>query len=202
MVYAAFLRAINVGGHATVRMTDLRDAFLAAGCTNVRTVIQSGNVVFEAPAAVRPAVVKRVCRRLESLVGKDPGVFVRTHRELASLVEADPFRTFAGEQGVKLYVAFLGGEPARVPRLPLRSDTESVEAFATNGRDVFIVSRKKRGNFYGFPNGVVEKEFGVAATTRNWNTVVRVTDAMTARQADSSARTADATSGRRGRRPV
>ena len=49
MTYIAFLRAINVAGHASLKMTDARDAFAAAGCRNVRTYIQSGNVLFEVP---------------------------------------------------------------------------------------------------------------------------------------------------------
>lgn len=49
--YIAFLRAINVAGHATVKMTDLNRAFVSAGGKNVRTVIQSGNVLFEAADA-------------------------------------------------------------------------------------------------------------------------------------------------------
>ncbi len=50
VTHVAFLRAINVAGHAVVNMTDLRDAFAAAACGNVRSLIQSGNVVFESPA--------------------------------------------------------------------------------------------------------------------------------------------------------
>jgi len=91
MTYIAFLRAINVGGHATVKMTDVRDAFVAAGCRNVRSVIQSGNVIFDAPASGRTALETRICQRLAALIGKDPGVCVRTARELESVAEAGPF---------------------------------------------------------------------------------------------------------------
>ena len=174
MVYAAFLRAINVGGHATVKMTDVRDAFVAAGCKDVRTVIQSGNIIFDAPASGRAALARRICQRLEALVGKDPGVCIRTARELALLVEADPFRKFAGDRDVKLYVAFLGGKPERSPRLPFRNDKEALEVFAATGHDVIIVSRTGKNGLYGSPYGIVEKAFGVAATIRNFNTVSRI----------------------------
>lgn len=62
--YAAFIRAINVAGHATVRMSDLRDAFTAAGCKGVRTYIQSGNVIFEASEENIAAVFQRVRARV------------------------------------------------------------------------------------------------------------------------------------------
>src|SRR5690349_8927931 len=101
-MYVAFLRAINVAGHATVKMTDVRDAFAAAGCRNVRTVIQSGNIIFDAAASGRAALAKRLCQQLEPLIGKDPGVFIRTQDDLAAMVESDPFRTVAREKDVKL----------------------------------------------------------------------------------------------------
>jgi len=174
VVFVAFLRAINVGGHATVKMTDVRDAFAAAGCKNVRTVIQSGNIIFEAPASGRAALARRICQRLEALVGKDPGVCIRTARELELLVQADAFRKFSADGAVKVYVAFLGGKPERSPRLPLRDDKEALDVFAAAGRDVVIVSRKAKNGLYGSPYGIVEKAFGVAATIRNFNSVSRI----------------------------
>ena len=63
MTHVAFLRAVNVGGRGLVKMTDLQKAFAAAGAKNVRTVIASGNVVFEAPGALgslRERIVKKV----------------------------------------------------------------------------------------------------------------------------------------------
>ena len=174
MLYVAFLRAINVGGHAAVKMTDVRDAFVAAGCKNVTTVIQSGNVIFEAAASGRAALARRICQQLEPLIGKDPGVFIRTKDDLAALVAADRFKKFAREDNVKLYVAFLAGKPTRAPRLPLRDDKEHLELFATSSNDAFIVSRRKPKGFYGFPNAFVEKAFGVKATSRNWSTVQKI----------------------------
>ena len=63
--YVAFLRAINVAGHASVKMSKLRATFQRAGGSEVRTLIQSGNVLFEAPAREAAGVVRRV-------VGDDP----------------------------------------------------------------------------------------------------------------------------------
>jgi uncharacterized protein (DUF1697 family) len=174
MTYIAFLRAINVGGRATVKMDDVRAAFLRAGCKNVRSVIQSGNVIFDAPASGRAALATRICQRLEALIGKDPGVCMRTARELETLAEAVAFRKSSGEPDVKLYVAFVGGKPKRSPRLPLRDEKEALEVFATSGPDVIIISRREKNGLYGSPYRVVEKAFGVPATIRNVNTVSRI----------------------------
>lgn len=105
--YVAFLRAINVGGHAIVKMTDLRDAFAAAACKNVRTLIQSGNVVFDAAAKNTAALFQRIRAKLRALLGEEPGVFFRTVGEIDRLAKLAPFKRFAARRGIKLYVAFL-----------------------------------------------------------------------------------------------
>ncbi len=70
--YVAFLRAINVAGHRTVRMSDLNVAFLAAGCRGVRTYIHSGNVIFESPGKNTAAVFQRIRSKLLELFGAEP----------------------------------------------------------------------------------------------------------------------------------
>ena len=174
--YVAFLRAINVGGRAVVKMTDVRDAFAAAGCRNVRTYIQSGNVVFDLPEAKTASIFQKVRAQLTQLLGHEPGVVVRTLGELEALVKSAPFKKVQGEPRVKLYVAFLGEKPKGKPHFPIRSVKEALEVFGMRDLDVFVVSRPRPGRFYGFPNLLIEKELLVSATTRNWTTVTKVVD--------------------------
>ncbi len=91
--YIAFLRAINVAGHARVRMSALTGAFAAAGCTGVRTYIQSGNVIFEAPEENTAAVFQRVRLKLRDLLGEKPGVLFRTVRQVERIVSGAPFKS-------------------------------------------------------------------------------------------------------------
>ena len=172
--WVAFLRAINVGGHAVVRMTDLRDAFAAAGCKGVRTYIQSGNVVFESPSDDTAGLFERIRARLRDLLGAEPEVLFRTAREVEKLVAGNPFGALMTKPDVKLYVAFLAQKPRKKPAFPLRSAPEALEVIAMKGREVFIVSRRKKNGLYGFPNGFIEKALGVPATSRNWNTVTKI----------------------------
>jgi uncharacterized protein (DUF1697 family) len=174
--YVAFLRAINVGGHAVVKMTDLRDAFAAAGCKNVRTLIQSGNVVFETSAENAAALFQRILVKLGALLGEEPVVLFRTAREIERLVKLAPFKRFATRRGIKLYVAFLSQKPRRKPPFPLRSAPEALDVIGMTHLEVFVVSGRKKNRFYGFPNALVEKELGVAATTRNWSTIAKIAE--------------------------
>jgi uncharacterized protein (DUF1697 family) len=173
--YVAFLRAVNVGGHAIVRMSDLRDAFAAAGCLEVKTFIQSGNVIFAVPDQLAKRVLAEIPVKLRALLGKEPGIMFRTAREMENLVAAAPFQDHEEDPEVKRYVAFLVARPKKKPALPLQSDREALEVLAMKDRDLFILSRRKPNGMFGFPNEFIEKELGVAATSRNWNTVTRIT---------------------------
>ncbi|MGQ0641175.1 MAG: DUF1697 domain-containing protein [Gemmatimonadaceae bacterium] len=174
MTHVAFIRAINVRGHTTVAMRDLMDAFVAAGCTNVRSVIQSGNIVLTPPIGPKTFALDNVRRRVQSEIGSDLVIVFKTIKQLERLVKADPFRGYTGKRGLKLYVAFLTKRPRGDVALPVRSAKEHLEAIAIAGRDVFIVSARKPSGFYGFPNNFIEAELGVLATTRNWSTITKI----------------------------
>ena len=173
--YVAFLRAINVGGQAVVRMSRLRDAFTAAGCVDARTFIASGNVVFEAAAQDAAALFGRIRVRVTRLLGRDTAVCFRTLAEIERLVRSDPFGARAADRTVKLYVAFLAEKPRETLLLPAGRPKEGLEAFGIAGREMFLVSRRKPNGFYGFPNTFVES-LGVVATTRNWSTVRKIAE--------------------------
>lgn len=172
-MHVAFLRAVNVAGHASVRMAALRGAFERAGCRAVRTYIQSGNVLFDASAAELPELLPRLRAAVNRLAGGPTTVVFRTLRELASLVRSAPFQAYEEVADVKLYVALLAARPRTTPALPIELPADGLEAFALRRNDVLLISRRVRGRF-GFPNSSVEKEFGVPATTRNWNTVTKL----------------------------
>jgi uncharacterized protein (DUF1697 family) len=176
--HVAFLRAINVGGHASVKMTVFKRAFAAAGCKDVRTYIQSGNVLFDSGGKDPAILMKRVQARLRRLVGGEATVVCRTLRELQGIVKAAPFKRLAVDRDVKLYVAFLSQRPRRKPSLPIVVPKEGLEVVKAKGMEAFIVSRRKGSGMYGFPNGLVEKKYGVPATTRNWTTVTKVADLL------------------------
>ena len=172
--YVAFLRAINVGGHAKVNMSELREAFAAAGCRNVRTHIQSSNVIFESPAQDLAKLLHNVLAKLRNLLDGEQVIMLRTAGEIEEIIRKAPFKDVEAEPGIKLYVAFLSQKPRSKPRLPLVSSREALEAVAISDREVFVVSRRKKNGFFGFPNLLVEKELGVPATTRNWTTVSKI----------------------------
>jgi uncharacterized protein (DUF1697 family) len=181
MRFAAFLRGVNVGGHRTLKMADLRAAFERMGFENVHTIQASGNVVFESGAGDEPAPTERIEAELERLLGYPIKVLVRRVDDLVSLVQSDPFGGVAVAPDTKLYVTFLS--------LPVESGTERgqerTEGLPTNPEPGLVLVRVtaeevlsavtvSRG--FGTPELMtfLEKAFGPSVTTRNWNTIRKI----------------------------
>jgi uncharacterized protein (DUF1697 family) len=177
--YVAFLRAINVAGHARVDMASLCNAFARAGCVHVQSYIQSGNVIFETDEEDREPLFQKVRRNVCTLTGEHSGVVFRSTRQLQALVKAAPFKAYETDRSLKLYAVCLLHKPRRVPPFPWEDPEERLEAIGVKGLDVLVVSRRKEPRlFYGFPNSFVEKMLDVPATSRNWSTVRRIEELM------------------------
>ena len=93
--YAAFLRGINVGGKRSIKMAELRTAFAAQGSTNVKTVLASGNVLFDTAEMDAAVLCEAIEQHLKQEFGHKIFVLLRTVAELQCLVAANPFKEIA-----------------------------------------------------------------------------------------------------------
>jgi uncharacterized protein (DUF1697 family) len=173
-LYVVFLRGINVGGHNIVKMDKIAELFAAMGFADVKIYIQSGNVVFRAKEKNLDDLAARIEGELQKLVENEVRVMLRTLAELTVMVKENPFKKAEAEPDVKLYVTFLCEDPKNKAALQLISPKKDVDVFLVQNRTVFSISRIVKGS-YGFPNAFVEKELGGCATTRNWNTIKKIT---------------------------
>jgi uncharacterized protein (DUF1697 family) len=165
-VAVALLRGINVGRNRRIKMADLREALTAAGFGRVRTLLQSGNVVLDAPGASAGDVEQRVHDAVLAFSGFDVAVVVRTAAELAAVVEQSPMPD--PQDGARYLVVFLNGpaDDVELPDLPEGSD----EQWWRSGRQIYVWCPR------GLLESPVMEHFGgrkasVPATVRNWNTV-------------------------------
>lgn len=149
-----------MAGHASIKMTDLKQVFEAAGCKEVRTVIQSGNVLFEAEEGETSRIIQRVQSKLSALFGSKATILFRTLQEVERLVRADPVKRLSARPDVKLYVSFLSEKPPRKPKLPLASAKESLEVMRITEREVFVVSRKKKNGCLVFRTASLKPRSG------------------------------------------
>jgi uncharacterized protein (DUF1697 family) len=162
------LRGINLGPSRRIAMPALRQAFTDAGFENVRTYVQSGNVVLSSDA--EPGKLAAACERLiKDTFGFDVPVIVRTREELAEVVKLNPLGELA-DNPKRYQVSFLAEAPdADVVRklAELKADTEELIAV---GRELYAwhpggVARSKLWAALAGP------KLGVSATARNWSTV-------------------------------
>lgn len=171
----ALLRGINVGGKNKLPMKDLAALFREAGCEDVRTYIQSGNVLFRAGATPADAIPSLISASIEDRFGYRVPVVRRTAAELRATVEANPF---AGAEADRLLVLFLADspDPERVEALdPNRSPGDE---FAVVGREVFLhcpngFARSKLTNSY------FDSALSTTSTGRNWRTVGKLLELAT-----------------------
>jgi uncharacterized protein (DUF1697 family) len=171
--YVAFFRAVNVPGHARISTAELERTFVAAGAGDVASFGHAGTLVLRAERDVQ-SIMTRARDAIERHHGERPLIVTRSAQAILELVSTAPFESYAAAPSDKLYVVFLARTPRRSPKLPLASPTERLTVLERRGRDVLLVSGRKRSGFYGFPNGFVETAFGVPATTRNWTTVSKL----------------------------
>jgi uncharacterized protein (DUF1697 family) len=174
ITYIALLRGINVGGNKLIKMKELSTVLSSAGLHNVRTFIASGNVIFESTTTDRIKLARMIEKQLTKAFGHDVAVMVRTIDELEAVVKLAPFRNVKNKKEAMLFTVFLASQPKRLPKLPLRSETERFNVIAIIHGVAFIVARRKKTGWFGFPNNFIEKQLAVTATTRNWSTVERI----------------------------
>ena len=172
--YVALLRGINVGGRTKVGMDELRRLFVALGHPEVKTYLQSGNVIFR--STVEEA--SRLAGEIEGRIGRDLGVTVtvllRTKDDLAQVVANNPFLGRETDDA-KLHETFLADAPERERVARLETPAGEPDELALVGREVYLhcphgYGRTKLNNAY------IERRLGVAATTRNWRTVTALYD--------------------------
>ena len=172
----AMLRGVNVGGHAKVAMTDLRAAFVDMGQRDVRTFIQSGNVLFTTSSSAT-SLGPVIEGALEARFGFEIKVVVRTGAQLRSLVGHNPLLS-GGREPAKLHVTFLGAKPDPSRLAGLDSRGLLPDEFRVTGREVFVHCPGGYGRTK-LNNAFFERALAVTATTRSWKTVTTLADMAT-----------------------
>ncbi len=169
------------------KMTELRASFEAAGFTAVRTVLSSGNIVFDARAASPASLERRAEAAMKERLGRGFLAIVRPVDALRSLVATDPYRGFRLPSDAKRIVTFL--RKAADPGISLPIEVDGARILCVRGGEAF-------GAYVRTPRGpvfmtLVEKTFGEEVTTRTWDTVRKVAGSSSTPTATSrrSART-------------
>ena len=168
--YVAFLRGINVGGNNKIDMDELRQAFMSWGFAGVKTVLASGNVIFETQKA-KAGLAQIIEQKISESFGIDVSVILRTVDDIKALAEADPFKNIRVTPQTRLYVTFLADKPkSKTPE----SQDKDFRILHVSDAEVFSVLTLLPDRRTVDLMKILEIEFGKKITTRNWNTVCRI----------------------------
>jgi uncharacterized protein (DUF1697 family) len=165
--YAAFMRALNVGGHV-VKMEELKKIFVKLGHSKVESFIASGNIVFESPSKDTAALEQKIEAALEKALGYDVATFVRDFDELAAIGSAMPFKGLI--DAPTYVVGFLHAPLDAAVKKRFMALAAKEDRFAASGREVWWHSTIRQGESK-FSANVFDKALGVQSTWRNLRTV-------------------------------
>jgi uncharacterized protein (DUF1697 family) len=177
MRYAALLRGINVGGAKKVPMADLRTLAASLGFSDPKTLLQSGNLVFDAKATAQH-VEKKLETAVRDRFGFESKIVVRSAEDWPGIIERNPFAAEASRDPGRLIVLFLREAPPKSAEQALKKAIVGREVSRVIGREAYIY----------YPDGsglskltvpVIEKSLATTGTGRNWNTTLKIAAALT-----------------------
>ncbi|MCW8397560.1 DUF1697 domain-containing protein [Legionella sp. PATHC038] len=178
MNYVALLRGINVGGHKKIAMRDLCLLFETLGFKQVKSILQTGNIVFEAtPHVSETHLEKQISSAIDQHLQLETTVLVRPKESLVEMIRCNPFSEMAISDPSHLLVMFLDKNPS----------SPALEALikSIQGREQIICGHQCL--YLAYPDGigrsklthhVIEKKLGVQGTARNWTTLVKINASM------------------------
>ncbi len=181
----ALLRAVNVAGHQPVAMATLRDLATALGLMNVRSLLQSGNLVFRSDArsgaGLEGLLEAEAARRLDLRTD----FLVRSAKELAEIIANNPFPAAAARDPGHLVVMFLKDAPAAKNVDELRAAISGHEIIAAAGKQLYVVYPDGIGRSR-LTSALIERKLGTRGTGRNWNTVLKLANLAKATKSPTS----------------
>jgi uncharacterized protein (DUF1697 family) len=175
-MYLALLRGINVGGKNKLPMKDLVEIFIEAGCADVRTYIQSGNVIFRASPGVSAQLPEEITSLVAKRFGFQTPVILRTAEQLRDVISNNPFRK-AGAAEDTLHVMFLADLPSPLSVDNLDPDRSRPDTFIVRGQEVYLqLSNGVAGT--KLSNNYFDSKLTTTSTGRNWRTVTKLLELM------------------------
>jgi uncharacterized protein (DUF1697 family) len=164
------LRAVNVGGRNLIKMAQLTALCEGLGHTGVRTLLQSGNVVFRSKSAGRAQVMKGLEDAIEKSCGFRPRILLRSLDELRAAIAANPFADAARDDPGHLVIHFIDGKPPAGAAVSLDGYKGGPERVKLAGGNLYLHYAGGIGTSK-LTNAVLEKVLETPGTARNWNTV-------------------------------
>jgi uncharacterized protein (DUF1697 family) len=176
-VWISLLRAINLGSHNKVNMPSLREALDVAGFRDVRTYVQSGNVVAASSHRSESGVCKAVAKVVAEEFSLDVPVIARTPHEWRQAIDANPFGQRSYDDPKLTSIVFLPSKPTAANAKSLEDGDWDDDEVVVNGREVYLWYARNVHRSKLTPT-VLGRRLGLDGTARNWRTVLAIRDLL------------------------
>lgn len=172
--YIALLRGINVGGKNKILKSELEGLFIGMGFSNVKTYIQSGNIVFDTSLIIsNSALESKIEAEIETKLNLEVPVIIRSAKEWQKIVEQNPFIPEMESEFVRFYVTFIKNLPQNENYEILNTLSFDPDKFVIHGSEIYLCYATKASDSK-LTNNLMENKLKVMATTRNWKTVLKL----------------------------
>lgn len=171
--YVALLRGINVGSHHKVPMPELRKLLENHGFRNIKTLLNSGNVVFKGTQAEDKALGQEISQLVEQHFGFPVPILLRKGVDIQRILARKPFEKIETHKDLRLYVTFLNNMPKENSPIPWASEDGSFQIIGSSDTELYStvdISKSKTTDAMKH----LEKSYGKDITTRNWNTLEKI----------------------------
>jgi uncharacterized protein (DUF1697 family) len=168
--YISILRGINVSGQKLIKMSDLQELFSALGYKNIKTYIQSGNVIFQSTKKNTAALATEISKAITANYQFTVPVLVKSKQEIEETIKHNPFVKRTNIDLSKLHVTFLSATPDAALVSKIADINYDDDEFIVDENIVYLHCPKTYGNTK-LSNNYFENKLKVTATTRNWKTV-------------------------------
>lgn len=171
--FIGVLRAINLGSHNKIAMSDLRAMLEKIGLEDPKTLILSGNVVFKSSTSSAAKVELMLEAASTKHLGVTTDYFVRSAKEWQGIIAANPFPKEAKSDPARLVMMCLRDAPSADQVKALQGAIKGREIVRASGRQAYFVYPDGQGRSR-LTIQMIEKALGTRGTARNWNTVLKL----------------------------
>lgn len=174
MKYVTFLRGINVGGNSTVSMGELMKLLVSLGYSEVKTVLNSGNIIFESNEADDSKILRKLEENLETTFAFPIAVMLRRDSEIQSLIAVNPFKDIAVTPNIRCHITFLSEKQAGKAASSSVLVEDGFRVVRAFNREVCWLVDIASGKGTSDCMVILERQYGKRITTRTWNTVTKI----------------------------
>jgi uncharacterized protein (DUF1697 family) len=173
--YIALLRGINISGHNIIKMSDFRRFLTNSGFINVKTYIQTGNIIFESELLNTTDIEEQISVAITKRYHYTISVHAITKQQLQNIYLSNPFLEKEFVDITKLYVTILKNKPNKKDIPLLENYCTNQEEFKIIDKVIYTYSPNGVGRSK-FTNNVIESKLKTSATSRNWKTITKLVE--------------------------